>query len=201
MAIKPSGVAYDDLTPKKVVIVDLEGRLVAGDLNPSSDTPTHLELYRSFRAIGGICHSHSPNATMWAQGCRAIPCFGTTHADYFYGPVPVTGPMTPEEIASDYERNTGKAIVRKFSDQDPIQIPAVLVANHGSFTWGKDAAKAVENAAVLEEAAALGTLQVNPDQKPISQMLLDKHYFRKHGQNAYYGQKQNVENSHEAAEL
>jgi len=189
--IKPSGVDYDALRPEDLVALDLEGRVVEGTLRPSSDTPTHLELYRRFEKVGGICHTHSLYATIWAQACREIPCFGTTHADNFYGPVPVTDPMQPEEIEGDYELNTGKVIVRRFAGLDPMQVPAVLVANHGPFTWGPNAEKAVENAVVLEQCAqmALGTLQLNPEQTEISRVLLDKHYLRKHGKNAYYGQK------------
>ena len=191
VAIKPSGVSYDELTPDKMVLLDLDGKVVKSDLKPSSDTPTHLELYRNFKAVGGICHTHSANATMWAQACREIPCYGTTHADFFYGPVPLTEVMTKDEIKSDYELNTGKVIVRRFAGIDPIQIPGVLVANHGPFTWGKGPAEAVESAVVLERIAAmaLGTIRANPNQKAISQALLDKHYLRKHGKNAYYGQK------------
>lgn len=191
VAIKPSGVAYEELTPDKIVLIDLDGNIVESDLKPSSDTPTHLELYRYFKDIGGICHTHSPNATMWAQAYKEIPCFGTTHADYFYGDVPVTGAMTREEVQQDYELNTGKVILRRFKRLDPLQMPAVLVANHGPFTWGKDAAGAVESAVVLEEVAkmAIGTITINPKQKAISKTLLDKHYLRKHGKDAYYGQK------------
>jgi len=191
VAIKPSGVSYDELTPDKMVLLDLDGKVVKSDLKPSSDTPTHLELYRNFKALGGICHTHSTNATMWAQACREIPCYGTTHADFFYGPVPLTEVMTKDEIKSDYELNTGKVIVRRFTGIDPIQMPGVLVANHGPFTWGKGPAEAVESAVVLERIAAiaLGTITANPNQKAISQALLDKHYLRKHGKNAYYGQK------------
>jgi L-ribulose-5-phosphate 4-epimerase len=190
VAIKPSGVDYDELTPDKIVLLDLDGNAVEGTLNPSSDTPTHLELYRNFETIGGICHTHSLNATMWAQACRGIPCFGTTHADYFYGMVPVTDVMTQEQIESDYELNTGKVIIRRFSDMDPMQMPAVLVANHGPFTWGESPAAAVEATFVLEQIAAmaLGTITIHPDQSPIDDALLDKHYLRKHGKNAYYGQ-------------
>lgn len=189
--IKPSGVDYDALRPEDLVALDLEGRVVEGSLRPSSDTATHLELYRRFDQVGGICHTHSPYATVWAQACREIPCLGTTHADSFYGPIPVTDPMQPEEIEGDYELNTGKVIVRRFAGLDPMQVPAVLVANHGPFTWGPTAGKAVENAVVLEQCArmALGTLQLNPEQTEISRTLLDKHYLRKHGKNAYYGQK------------
>lgn len=191
LAIKPSGVSYDELTPEKIVLVDLAGSVIEGERNPSSDTPTHLELYRNFKNIGGVCHTHSPKATMWAQGCREIPCFGTTHADYFYGPIPVTEQMTREQIESDYELNTGRVIIRRFENIDPLQMPAVLVAGHGPFTWGKTPAASVENAVVLEQIAAmsLGTITINPEQKGISQVLLDKHYLRKHGKNAYYGQK------------
>ena len=191
VAIKPSGVAYDELTPEKIVVLDLDGKIVQGDLRPSSDTPTHLELYRSFDNIGAVCHTHSPQATMWAQACREIPCFGTTHADYYYGPVPLTDAMTDDEIRSDYELNTGKVIVRRFEGMDPMQYPAVLVANHGPFTWGPTPEKALESAVVLEEVAkiAIGTIIVNPSQEKISQVLLDKHYLRKHGKGAYYGQK------------
>jgi L-ribulose-5-phosphate 4-epimerase len=189
-AIKPSGVAYEDVTPDKMVLLDLEGNVVEGEFRPSSDTPTHLELYRNFESIGGICHTHSPYATMWAQACREIPCFGTTHADYFYGPVPVTETMTKEQIQKDYELNTGKVIVQRFAGMDPMQRPAVLVANHGPFTWGRGVADAVEAAVVLERTAkmALGTIIINANQDGIWQVLLDKHYLRKHGKNAYYGQ-------------
>ncbi|MHC4157641.1 MAG: L-ribulose-5-phosphate 4-epimerase [Planctomycetota bacterium] len=191
VAIKPSGVSYDELTPDKIVLLDLDGNIVEGDLRPSSDTPSHLELYRNFKTVGGICHTHSVNATMWAQANREIPCFGTTHADFFYGPVPLTETMTADEIKTDYEFNTGKVIVRRFAGLDPLQMPAVLVANHGPFTWGKTPAAAVESAVVLEQVAAmaLGAITINPKQKKIAQVLLDKHYLRKHGKNAYYGQK------------
>jgi L-ribulose-5-phosphate 4-epimerase len=190
VAIKPSGVRYEELRPESIVIVDLEGRIVEGSLKPSSDTATHLELYESFAGVGGICHTHSMYATMWAQARRAIPCFGTTHADSFYGPIPVTDAMTDEEVGGPYEENTGKVIVRRFAGTDPMQIPAVLVANHGPFTWGPSPEKAVENAVVLEQVAkmAFGTIQVNPQQPQIGQALLDRHYLRKHGRGAYYGQ-------------
>jgi L-ribulose-5-phosphate 4-epimerase len=190
VVIKPSGVAYDELTPDKMVVLDLEGKIVEGALNPSSDTPTHLELYRNFEAIGAICHTHSPNATMWAQACKEIPCFGTTHADFFYGPIPVTDVMTEEQIKDDYELNTGKVIVERLDGMDPMQMPAILVANHGPFTWGTDPAAAVEATVVLEQIAAmaLGTITINSGQGQISSVLLDKHYLRKHGKNAYYGQ-------------
>lgn len=196
VVIKPSGVTYEQLSPEKMVVLDLDGKAIEGELRPSSDTPTHLELYHSFKGIGGICHTHSPKATMWAQACREIPCFGTTHADHFYGAVPVTEVMIKEEIESNYERHTGRAIVNRFLMNrfkmiDPMQMPAVLVANHGPFTWGCDAATAVENAVVLEQIAdmALGTVILKADQEPIAQSLLDKHYLRKHGKDAYYGQK------------
>jgi len=190
IAIKPSGVMYDELTAEKIVLLDLDGNILEGALNPSSDTPTHLELYRNFESIGGICHAHPAGATMWAQACREIPCFGTTGADYFYGAVPVTDEMTENEIQSDYELNTGKCIVRRFAGMDPMTMPAVLVANHAPFTWGKSAAASVEAMVVLEQTAtmALGTITINPRQEPISKALLDKHYLRKHGKDAYYGQ-------------
>jgi L-ribulose-5-phosphate 4-epimerase len=190
LVIKPSGVGYEDLTPQNMVVVDLRGRVVEGDLRPSSDTPTHVELYRNFETIGGVCHTHSQYATMWAQAEQGIPCFGTTHADHFYGPVPVTDALTREEIDGPYEQNTGLVIVRRFHNLDPLQMPAVLVANHGPFTWGRDAAQAVENAVVLEQVAkmAFGTVSINWYQNAISRALLDKHYLRKHGKNAYYGQ-------------
>ena len=191
VVIKPSGIDYDELTPDKLVVLDLEGNKVEGDLNPSSDTPTHLELYRQFEGVGGVCHTHSTHATIWAQACRGIPCLGTTHADYFYGEVPVTGAMNKETIESDYELNTGKVIVERFEGIDPMQMPAVLVANHGPFTWGANAEKSVESAVVLEQVAemAIKTAVLMPELTPISQTLLDKHYLRKHGANAYYGQK------------
>jgi len=190
VAIKPSGVSYDQMTPDQIVILDVDGHLIDGDLRPSSDTPTHLELYRHFNDIGGITHTHSCHATMWAQACKDIPCFGTTHADHFYGPIPVTPVMTQEEVEGEYELNTGKVIVRRFEGLNPKDMPAVLVANHGPFTWGKDSHDSVKNAVVLEEIAAmaLGTISINPNHPAISQTLLDKHYLRKHGEDAYYGQ-------------
>jgi L-ribulose-5-phosphate 4-epimerase len=191
IAIKPSGVSYDTLTPDDIVLVDLEGNVVEGSMRPSSDTPTHLEIYRNFPNIGGVCHTHSLNATVWAQACRSIPCLGTTHADYFYGDIPVTSVMSAEYIESEYELNTGRIIVETFSNIDPDQMPAVLVANHGPFTWGPSPDKSVESAVVLEQVAemALKTAVIKPELPAISQVLLDKHYLRKHGENAYYGQK------------
>jgi L-ribulose-5-phosphate 4-epimerase len=192
IAIKPSGMAYETIKPEDIAIVDLQGRHVEGRLKPSSDTATHLELYRCFEQLGGICHTHSKNATAWAQARRGIPCFGTTHADAFYGEVPITEPLTEERIAGEYELNTGKVIVEKFKDADidPSQMPAVLVASHGPFTWGKNADESVKNAIILEECAdiALKTISLNHAAEQIPQPLLDKHYLRKHGKNAYYGQ-------------
>lgn len=188
--IKPSGVEYDKLRPEDMVVIDLNGNKVEGEYNPSSDTPTHLELYKAFPECGGIVHTHSPWATSWAQACKGIPPFGTTHADYFYGEIPATRLMTKEEIESAYEKNTGLVIIETFKDLDPMAIPGVLVSNHGPFAWGTDAHNAVHNAVVMEECAkmALHTLQLSPDQPSISQNILDKHYLRKHGANAYYGQ-------------
>ena len=190
VAIKPSGVSYDALTPDDIVIVDLAGNKIEGKLNPSSDTPTHLELYRRFPSIGGITHTHSRYATIMAQCGMAIPALGTTHADAFYGDVPCTRKMTKEEIFSDYELETGRVIAELFTDETAAQIPAVLVHSHGPFTWGKDGAKSVENAIILEEVAAMAwhTLMMKPDQQ-FQQELLDKHYLRKHGAGAYYGQE------------
>ncbi len=191
VAIKPSGVAYEHLTADRIVLVDLEGKVVEGDLRPSSDTPTHLELYREFEGIGGVCHTHSTYATIWAQACREIPCLGTTHADHFPGPIPMTEDLNEIEIASNYELNTGKAIIRRFRDLDALRQPAVLVANHGPFTWGRSAANAVEHAVILEQVAkmAYGTLMLNPGQGHIPPSLQDKHFLRKHGKDAYYGQE------------
>jgi len=190
VAIKPSGVPYESMAPADMVIVDLDGRVVEGALRPSSDLATHVALYRAFPSIGGVVHTHSRHATAWAQACREIPCLGTTHADYFHGPVPVTIPLTPEEIESDYEANTGVAIIRLMDARDPLGCPAALVAGHGPFTWGKSATAAAHMAVILEELAAMAlqTLTINPAAVPISDPLRDKHYFRKHGPKAYYGQ-------------
>ncbi|HYH03577.1 MAG TPA: L-ribulose-5-phosphate 4-epimerase [Bacillota bacterium] len=190
VAIKPSGVDYERLTPEQMILVNLEGMVVEGKLRPSSDTPTHLYLYRQFSNIGGIVHTHSPMATAWAQARLGIPCYGTTHADYFYGEIPCTRPLNNAEIAEDYELNTGKVIAERFANLDTAAVPGVLVANHAPFTWGRDATEAVHNSVVLEEIAKMGwvTRQLNPEAVPVDQGLLDKHYLRKHGKNAYYGQ-------------
>lgn len=190
VAIKPSGVPYDDLTPEHMVISDLQGKIVDGDFRPSSDLPTHIELYRSFPNIGGVAHTHSEFATSWAQAQRPIPCLGTTHADYFYGPVPVTAELSAEEIATDYEKNTGTAICRTFANLNPDAIPAVLVAGHAPFCWGKDAHEATHNAVVIEYVAKMAyrSLGINPGAKPLPAELHDKHFQRKHGKTAYYGQ-------------
>lgn len=192
LVIKPSGVEYDTMTADDMVVVDLEtGKTVEGKYKPSSDTPTHLELYRAFGNIGGIVHTHSRWATSFAQaGCGVMP-LGTTQADYFYGEIPCTRAMTPEEIAGEYEKETGTVIIEAFKGIDPMTIPAVLVKSHGPFTWGKNAAKAVHNAVVLEEAAFMNfhSIMLNSGIKPMQQELMDKHYLRKHGANAYYGQK------------
>ena len=190
-AIKPSGVDYDKLTPDDMVIMDLEGNVVEGSLNPSSDTPTHVELYRAFPEIGGIVHTHSPWAASWAQAGRNIPCYGTTHADYFYGEIPCARTLTKEEIEEAYEKNTGKVIVETFQGKNPLYVPGVLCTNHGPFAWGKDAAEAVHNAVVMEEVAKMAyqTEHLKESAASAPQYLQDKHFFRKHGENAYYGQK------------
>ena len=193
MVIKPSGVEYDGMSPEDMVVVSLEtGERVEGKYKPSSDTPTHLELYRAFPALGGIVHTHSPYAVAWAQAGHDIPCYGTTHADYFYGSVPCARHLTPAELEEDYEKNTGRIIVKTFRSRglDPVAVPGVICHSHGPFTWGKDPAQAVYHAVVLEEVAkmALLTRQVDADAAPAPQYLLDKHYMRKHGPNAYYGQ-------------
>ncbi|MGG3311359.1 MULTISPECIES: L-ribulose-5-phosphate 4-epimerase [Paenibacillus] len=189
--IKPSGVPYEDLKADDMVVLDLKGNVVEGDLRPSSDTPTHLVLYQNFKEIGGIVHTHSPWGTSWAQAGRALPAYGTTHADYFYGEIPVTRPMTREEIEGAYELETGNVIVERFADLDPNMVPGVLVHSHAPFVWGKDAHNAVHNAVVLEECAKIAARmqQINPETEPMDQTLLDRHFLRKHGVNAYYGQK------------
>jgi L-ribulose-5-phosphate 4-epimerase len=190
VVIKPSGVAYDKLKPEHMVVTDLNGKVVEGMLKPSSDLPTHIELYKAFPKIGGVAHTHSEYATAWGQARKAIPCFGTTHADYFYGSVPVTEVMKDEEIASAYEKNTGVAIVRAFKNLDYAAIPAVLVANHGPFAWGESPEMAAHNAVILEAVArmALFTTTIRADAAAIGRGLHDKHYLRKHGKDAYYGQ-------------
>ena len=190
--IKPSGVEYDELTPSDMVVMDLQGNKVEGDMNPSSDTKTHMVLYNAFPQIGGIVHTHSPYAVAWAQAGEDLPCYGTTHADYFYGSIPCARHLTQQELDEDYERNTGITIVETFKERglDPKAVPAVLCFSHGPFTWGKDAAQAVYHSVVLEECAKMGvfTKIVKPDDAPAPQRMLDKHYLRKHGPNAYYGQ-------------
>jgi L-ribulose-5-phosphate 4-epimerase len=191
VAIKPSGVPYETMRASDIVLVDLDGRPVQGALRPSSDLPTHLVLYRAFASIGGIVHTHSRAATSWAQAGREIPCLGTTHADYFHGPVPVTGELSSEEIAVDYETNTGHLIVKQFQNVDPLHTPAVLVMGHAPFCWGATPADAAHIAVILEEIAAmaLNALNINPQAGAIPRGLHEKHFFRKHGPGAYYGQK------------
>ncbi len=190
VAIKPSGVPYDELTPGHIVISDLTGKIVDGNLRPSSDLATHLELYKNFPTIGGVAHTHSEYATAWAQAETPIPCFGTTHADSFHGPVPVTDRLTPKEIDDDYELETGVAICRTFGKLDPNSIPAVLVAGHAPFCWGANAAEAAHHAVILEYVARMAshTLSINAQSRPLDHHLHDKHFLRKHGRNAYYGQ-------------
>jgi L-ribulose-5-phosphate 4-epimerase len=192
VVIKPSGVSYDGMKPQHMVVVSLaSGKVMGGNLKPSSDTATHLELYRAFKKIGGIVHTHSLYATAWAQAKRTLPSYGTTQADYWYGEVPCTRAMTPDEIKIDYEKNTGSVIIEAFRKMNPLEHPAVLVASHGPFTWGADVDEAVHNASVLEFIARLAseTLRINPNTKPMPSALLDKHFLRKQGKNAYYGQK------------
>ena len=193
IVIKPSGVEYEDLSPDNLVIVDLNNNIVEGELNPSSDTKTHVELYKAFPTVGGIVHTHSSHAVGWAQAGRDIPCYGTTHADYFYGSVPCTRNLTSQEVESDYELNTGKVIAETFNERklDPLAVPGVICKSHGPFTWGKNAAQAVYHAVVLEELAkmAMYTVTIDSNSSPAPQYILDKHYLRKHGANAYYGQK------------
>jgi len=192
IVIKPSGVAYTKLRAKDLVVTDMDGKVVEGSLRPSSDLATHAILYKKFTRIGGIAHTHSRSATIWAQAGREIPCLGTTHADYFRGAVPVTDNLTVEEIQNDYELNTGMVIVRRMRDIDPMMMPAVLVAGHAPFCWGASTAEAAHNAWMLEEVAqmALATVVLNPSVNPLDPVLLDKHFLRKHGRNAYYGQKE-----------
>jgi L-ribulose-5-phosphate 4-epimerase len=191
VVIKPSGVPYGEVRPEHMVVVDLDGNVVEGQLRPSSDTPTHVLLYQHFAGIGGITHTHSRHATIFAQARLEIPCYGTTHADHFYGAVPVTRPLTQQEVDDAYEANTGRAIVERFQDLDPIAMPAVLVAGHAPFAWGKDVAESVKNAVALEAVAemALGTQRLMLHSPTLESYVLDKHYQRKHGKNAYYGQK------------
>lgn len=190
IVIKPSGVSYDRIKAKDLVITDLQGKVVEGKLRPSSDLPTHAALYRAFPAIGGIAHTHSEYATAWAQARKSIPCFGTTHADYFHGAIPLTEVMTNDEINGEYEANTGAVIIRAFQGLDPMAIPAVLVAHHGPFAWGADPSKAAENAWMLEAAARMAflTVSVNANAGALSKALHDRHFLRKHGKKAYYGQ-------------
>jgi L-ribulose-5-phosphate 4-epimerase len=190
VAIKPSGVPYDRMRPKDIVIVNLQGQIVEGNLRPSTDLPTHLILYGAFAEIGGVAHTHSRHATAWAQAGREIPCFGTTHADYFQASVPLTPFLTPEEIQADYEGNTGRAIIRRLAGVDPMHSPGILVAGHAPFCWGRTAEAAAHAAVVLEEIAAMAlqTLLANPSAPPIDDSLHEKHFSRKHGSAAYYGQ-------------
>jgi L-ribulose-5-phosphate 4-epimerase len=190
VVIKPSGVPYATMTPAQMVVVNMNGDIVEGDLRPSSDLATHLELYRAFGQIGGVLHTHSRYATLWAQALREIPCFGTTHADYFHGAIPLPSHLSVKDIQSEYEANTGREIVRRFTGLDPMQMPAVLVAGHASFCWGVSVAAAVETADLLEEVArmAYGTLTLNANADALPAALLEKHFLRKHGAAAYYGQ-------------
>ncbi len=191
VVIKPSGIDYGKMTPQRMAVVDLDGNVVEGDLRPSCDTPAHVVLYRHFEQIGGIVHTHSPRATVFAQARAEIPCLGTTHADHFHGPVPVTRPLTPPEVETEYEANTGRAVVERFADLNPLEMPAALVAGHAPFAWGKDAADSVINAVALEAVAAMAinTMIVRRDAPALEPYVLEKHYERKHGANAYYGQK------------
>lgn len=191
IAIKPSGILYNDIKIEDMVVVDLDGKIIQGNKKPSSDTPTHIELYKAFPEIGGITHTHSMYATIYAQACKEIPCLGTTHADNFFGPVPVTRFLTQNEIEIEYEKNTGLIIIERFSELNYIQTPGVLVAGHAPFCWGKNALESVNNSVVLENIAkmALFTLQLNPDMKELPKYISQKHFLRKHGPNAYYGQK------------
>ena len=193
IVIKPSGVPYDKLSPENMVVTDLDGNVIEGELNPSSDLATHVALYKAWPDLGGILHTHSTEAVGWAQAGRDIPFYGTTHADYFYGPVPCARSLTADEVNSAYEKETGTVIIETFTERglDPMAVPGIVVRNHGPFTWGKDPAQAVYHAVVLEEVAKMNrfTEQINPRVEPAPQYILDKHYLRKHGPNAYYGQK------------
>ena len=191
VVIKPSGVPYETLTPDQFVVTDLDGTIVEGELRPSSDLPTHLALYRAFEGVRGVVHTHSRYATAWAQACKDIPCLGTTHADYLRGPIPVTSNMAPEEIQSEYELNTGHAIIRRFENLNPLETPAVLVAGHAPFTWGPTPGGAAHMAVIVEELAHLAylTFAINHDAAALNDTLRDKHFLRKHGATAYYGQK------------
>lgn len=191
VVIKPSGVPYATMRPEDMTAVDLDGRTVDGTHKPSVDTPTHLALYRAWPGLGGVVHTHSHYATCWAQAGRPIPCFGTTHADFAHGEIPVADPLTEDEVTQDYERHIGDVIVRRFGTLDPMRFPAVLAANHGPFAWGRTVESAVENAYVLEELARMAsdTLAIHPGQSPIPDYLLNKHFLRKHGPGAYYGQR------------
>lgn len=196
IVIKPSGVGYNELTVEDMVVVDLDGKIVQGNKRPSSDTATHIELYKAFPGIEGVTHTHSAYATVFAQACYEIPCFGTTHADHFHGSIPITRFLTKEEIEFDYEKNTGLVIVERFRELNPVQIPGVLVAGHAPFTWGKSAADSVNNSEILERVAMMAfcSLQLNPELGELHSHIAQKHFNRKHGPNAYYGQKLNKEN-------
>ncbi|NLB77679.1 MAG: L-ribulose-5-phosphate 4-epimerase [Clostridiaceae bacterium] len=192
IVIKPSGVPYDELKAEHLVVLDLDGNKVEGDLNPSSDTATHLVLYRNFKEISGVVHTHSSWATSWAQAGKSIPCFGTTHADYFYGSIPCTRKMTKDEIEGNYEENTGRVIIETLKDLNPVYVPGILVEDHGPFSWGKSPANAVHNAVVMEEVAKMAfntNMLSGGSAEPVSDYILNKHFMRKHGANAYYGQK------------
>ncbi len=191
VVIKPSGVDYNEMKASDMVVVDLDGKVVEGTLRPSSDMPTHVRLYKAFSEIGGITHTHSIHATSFAQSCKEIPCFGTTHADHFYGSIPVTRFLSEEEVNEDYEGNTGRVIIERFKNLDPMSMPGILVAGHAPFTFGKNAPNSVRNALVLERVAqmAFESLQINPAMKELPKYIIEKHYQRKHGPNAYYGQK------------
>lgn len=191
VVIKPSGIGYDEMTPERMVVVDLQGSVVEGELRPSCDTPAHVVLYRNFEEVGGVTHTHSRRATMFAQARVEIPCLGTTHADHFHGPVPVTRPLTQQEVETDYEANTGRVVVERFAEVEPLEMPAVLVAGHAPFAWGSDAAESVVNAVALEAVAemAIQTFLLRADAPTLESYVIEKHYQRKHGPDAYYGQK------------